>query len=203
MRVISDEKGDCTMDQRCQWAESHPLLKEYHDREWGNPVHDDRIHFEFLVLEGVQAGLSWLTVLKRRENYRQAYNDFDPRVVVDYNEEKIAELLNNPGVIRNRQKIRASIINAGKFLDIQVTWNSFDRYIWSFTDGRSVVNHWKKQENIPATSLLSDLISRDLKQKGFGFVGSTIIYAHLQATGIINDHVMNCFRYREILDHYI
>lgn len=191
------------MDQRCQWAESHPLLKEYHDREWGNPVHDDRIHFEFLVLEGVQAGLSWLTVLKRRENYRQAYNDFDPRVVVDYNEEKIAELLNNPGVIRNRQKIRASIINAGKFLDIQVTWNSFDRYIWSFTDGRSVVNHWKKQENIPATSLLSDLISRDLKQKGFGFVGSTIIYAHLQATGIINDHVMNCFRYREILDHYI
>jgi DNA-3-methyladenine glycosylase I len=170
----------------------------YHDNEWGVPVHDDRLLFEFLLLEGVQAGLSWLTVLRKRENYRLAYDGFDPEKVAWYDEAKMNALLQNEGIIRNRQKILASVNNARHFLDLQKEFGSFDRYIWSFVDFKPVVNHFETLKEVPAISPISDAISKDMKARGFNFVGSTIIYAHMQATGMVNDHLVSCFRHEEI-----
>jgi len=183
---------------RCGWSVSDPQYIRYHDEEWGVPVHNERTHFEFLVLEGAQAGLSWLTVLRKREAYRLAYDRFDPRLVAAYGEEKRAELLANAGIVRNRLKIAASIENARRFLEVQEEFGSFDNYIWGFVDGKPIRNHPLTLADIPATSELSDRVSKDLKKRGFKFVGSTIIYAHLQATGIVNDHLDTCFRSAEL-----
>lgn len=180
---------------RCPWCGNGELYVKYHDEEWGVPVHDDTKHFEFLVLESAQAGLNWLTVLKKRENYRNAYDNFVASLVSQYNEDKIEELMQNAGIIRNRRKIEASINNAKRFLEIQKEFGSFDNYIWNFTDNKVVKNHWNDIKEVPATSELSDSVSKDLKTRGFKFLGSTIVYAHLQATGIINDHLVECFRY--------
>lgn len=183
---------------RCEWAGNSNLYIAYHDREWGVPVHEDAKFFEYLVLEGAQAGLSWLTVLKKREAYRQAFDGFDPCKVVLYGDEKAAELLNDEGIIRNRLKIRSAIQNARAFLEIERLYGSFDEYIWSYVDGKPVVGHWKDQSEVPAKSDLSDRISRDLKKRGFSFVGTTIVYSFLQATGIVMDHTVQCFRYSEL-----
>jgi len=169
-------------------------------RRMGVPVHDDRKHFEFLVLEGAQAGLSWATILKRRENYRKAYDNFDPAKVANYDEAKVEELLANAGIIRNRKKIESSINNAKRFLEVQQEFGSFDKYIWRFVDYKPVINSWKTLSEIPANTELSDEISKDLKKRGFSFVGSTIIYAHIQAIGLVNDHIVSCFRYRQLID---
>ncbi len=186
--------------KRCPWIVEDELYIKYHDEEWGVPVHDDIKQFEFFVLESAQAGLSWLTVLRKRENYRKAYDNFDPLIISKYNGKKIKKLLTNSGIIRNRMKIEASINNAKRFLEIQKEFGSFDRYIWSFTDYKQVVNKWKNIGEIPSKTELSDRISKDLKEHGFKFVGSTIIYAHLQAVGIVNDHIVSCFRYRQVID---
>lgn len=179
---------------RCPWCGNDELYIKYHDEEWGVPVHDDKKHFEFLVLESAQAGLSWLTVLRKRENYRKAYDDFDVEKVSEYNDAKIEELMQNTSIIRNRRKIEASINNAKKFLEIQKEFGSFDNYIWSFVGNKVVKNHWNEITEVPATSELSDKVSKDLKSRGFKFLGSTIIYAHLQATGLIDDHLAGCFK---------
>lgn len=183
---------------RCPWCGKDELYVKYHDVEWGVPVHDDKIHFEFLVLESAQAGLNWLTVLKKRENYRKAYDDFDVSKVSLYDENKFEELMQNAGLIRNKMKIAASINNATLFIEIQKEFGSFDKYIWSFVNNNPVVNHWNDISEVPATSDLSDKVSKELKLRGFKFLGSTIVYAHLQATGIINDHLVNCFRHSEV-----
>lgn len=180
---------------RCPWCGKDELYVKYHDEEWGVPVHDDKKHFEFLVLESAQAGLSWFTVLRKRENYRKAYDDFDAIKVSQYDDSKIKELMQNAGIIRNRRKIESSINNAKRFLEIQQEFGSFDNYIWGFTNNKVVKNHWDDISEVPAVSELSDKVSKDLKKRGFKFLGSTIIYAHLQATGIINDHLASCFRY--------
>ena len=180
---------------RCPWCLSCDIYIDYHDREWGVPVHDDRTHFEFLVLESAQAGLSWLTVLRKRENFRKAYFNFEPKKVAKFGAEKVAELMKNEGLIRNLKKIEASINNAARFLEIQKEFGSFDEYIWSFTDGKQIVNKWLSLKELPAKTDLSDEVSKDLKKRGFKFLGSTVIYAHLQATGIINDHLIDCYRY--------
>ena len=180
---------------RCPWCGNDELYVKYHDEEWGVPVHDDKKHFEFLVLESAQAGLSWLTVLRKRENYRKAYDEFDVNRVSQYDEKKIKELLQNEGIIRNRKKIEASVNNAGRFIEIQREFGSFDKYVWSFVNNRPLVNNWNDISDVPAVSELSDKVSRDLKKRGFKFLGSTIIYAHLQATGIINDHLVYCFKH--------
>lgn len=186
---------------RCPWSEQNgELYIKYHDEEWGVPVHDDIKHFEFLILEINQAGLSWKTVLTKRDNYRKAYDNFDPGTVAKYDEENVTQLLNNVGIIRNRRKIEASIQNARRFLDIQREFGSFDRYIWAFVDNKPVVNSWKYDQDIPSKTILSDTVSNDLKRRGLKFIGSTIIYAHLQATGIVNDHIIDCFRYKQLLD---
>ena len=187
--------------ERCPWPGKDEMYIKYHDEEWGVPVHDDSKHFEFLVLEGAQAGLSWLTILKRRENYRKAYDSFDPVKVAKYDEAKVEELLGNAGIIRNRKKIESSINNAKLFLEVQKEFGSFDKYIWSFVDHKPVVNAWKTLSEIPATTELSDRISKDLKKRGFSFVGSTIIYAHIQAIGLVNDHLVSCFRYRQLVGY--
>lgn len=184
--------------QRCPWCGNDELYIKYHDEEWGVPVHDDRKHFEFLVLESAQAGLSWITILRKRENYRKAYNNFDPLIVSEYDEKKVEELLGNPGIIRNRRKIEASINNAKRFLEVQKEFKSFDNYIWQFVDYKPLVNSWNSISEIPAKTELSDKISKDLIKRGFKFVGSTIIYSHLQAVGIVNDHIVSCFRYKEL-----
>ena len=185
--------------KRCTWCEGlYDDYVKYHDEEWGVPVHDDRKHFEFLILEGAQAGLSWSTILKRRDGYRKAFSDFDPAIVAQYNEKKYEALLQNSSIIRNRLKIKSAINNAGKFLEVQKEFGSFDNYIWNFSGGKPVINTWEKMSDIPARTELSDRISKDLKKRGFNFVGSTIIYAHLQATGIVNDHELSCFRYKEL-----
>ena len=171
---------------------------EYHDTEWGVPVFDDQKHFEFLVLESAQAGLSWITILKKRENYRKAYDNFDPQKVARYKEAKKAKLMADAGIVRNKLKIEASISNALKFLEIQKEYGSFSNYIWSFTNGKPVIGKWKKIDEIPAKTELSDRISSDMKRRGFKFLGSVIMYSHLQATGIVNDHITNCFRYGEL-----
>ncbi len=185
--------------KRCPWCEQKDeLYIKYHDEEWGVPVHDDIKHFEFLVLEINQAGLSWKTVLKKRDNFKKAYDNFDPLRVARYDDQKITQLLNNAGIIRNRRKIEASVNNAKRFLEIQKEFGNFDSYIWSFVNYKPVVNSWKRDLDIPSSTILSDTISSDLKRRGFKFIGSTIIYAHLQATGIINDHILDCFRYKQL-----
>lgn len=184
--------------RRCAWAGDLPIYIDYHDNEWGRPVHDDRKLFEMLVLEGMQAGLNWITVLKKREAFRKAFDGFDPGKVALYGEEKIRELLANEGIIRNRLKVNAAVTNAKAFLDVQDKHGSFDKFIWAYVDHTPVRNHWKKMEEIPATTPLSDRISKDLKKLGFKFVGSTIVYAFMQATGMVNDHVTDCFVYQEM-----
>jgi len=184
--------------ERCSWCGKDPLMIKYHDEEWGNPLHDEQRHFEFLLLECMQAGLSWSTILNKRENFREAFDGFDYRKVAVYNEEKILTLLNNPGIIRYRLKIESAINNANRFMEIQEEFGSFDKYIWGFTGGKPVDNGLRTTENMPVTSDLSDEVSKDLKKRGFKFVGSTTIYAHLQAIGVINDHLVNCFRYKEV-----
>jgi DNA-3-methyladenine glycosylase I len=185
--------------KRCQWVPlDNPLYVKYHDEEWGVPIHDDRLLFEFLVLEGMQAGLSWLTILRKRENFRTAFDHFNPREIALYNEKKIEELMQNGGIIRNRLKIVSAVQNAKAFLDVQAEFGSFDSFIWQFVEGKPIVNQWKTLKEIPAKTPLSDAISKELKKRGFRFVGSTIIYAHMQATGMVNDHTIDCFRYKEI-----
>lgn len=186
------------MQKRCEWAGSDPLYIEYHDNEWGVPVHDDRKIFEMLVLEGAQAGLNWLTVLRKRENYRKAFDNFDPRKVAKYDSKKLQELLANEGIIRNKLKIHSAIQNARAFLEVQKEFDSFDAYIWQFVGGRPIRNSWKSLSELPAQTAESEAMSKDLKRRGFGFVGPTICYAHMQATGMVNDHVVTCFRYKEV-----
>ena len=182
---------------RCPWCEKDDLYIQYHDREWGVPVHDDLKHFEFLVLESAQAGLSWHTILKKRENYRDAYEGFKPEKVAQYTEIELEKLMGNAGIIRNRKKLEASINNAQRFLEIAKEFGSFDRYIWQFVDGKPIRNHWKILKDIPATSPESDAMSKALKQHGFKFVGSTICYAFMQSAGMVNDHLIHCFRYTQ------
>ena len=184
--------------KRCAWAESgNELYIQYHDREWGVPVHEDRKQFEFLILEGAQAGLSWSTVLNKREGYRKAFANFDPVKVARFSEKKIETLIQNPSIIRNRLKITSAVSNARAFLAIQKEYGSFDTYIWAFVGGKPLQNRWNTMDEVPATSPESDALSKDLKQRGLKFVGSTIMYAHLQAAGLVNDHLLSCFRYRE------
>ncbi|MBJ6724591.1 DNA-3-methyladenine glycosylase I [Geomesophilobacter sediminis] len=183
---------------RCAWAGSDPLYHDYHDREWGVPVHDDRLLFEFLILEGAQAGLSWITILRKREAYRAAFAGFDPELVARFDDAKTAELLANPGIVRNRLKIAAAVGNARAFLKVQEEFGSFDAYLWRFVDGKPIQNARKTLSDIPASTPVSDALSRDLKKRGFRFVGSTICYAHMQAVGMVNDHVVDCFRWREL-----
>ena len=187
------------MENRCDWCLKDDLYRDYHDKEWGVPVYDDKILFEFLILEGVQAGLSWHTVLKKRENYRKAYDDFDYTKVATYDEEKVAELMQNEGLVRNKLKITASITNAQQFLKVQKEFGSFAKYIWGFVGHKPIVNHYTSLKEVPATTAISDAISKDMKKRGFKFVGSTIIYAHMQATGMVNDHLVSCFRHKEVL----
>jgi len=189
------------MPARCFWANTDdPLYLTYHDQEWGVPVHDDRLLFEFLVLEGAQAGLSWYTVLKKRPNYHLAFDDFDPQKVANYDDKKVAELLSNPGIIRNRLKINAAISNAQGFLKIQQEFGSFDTYMWQFVGGKPLINSWTSGSEIPAETDISSRMSKDLLQRGFHFVGPTICYAHMQAVGMVNDHTTDCFRYQEIIN---
>jgi DNA-3-methyladenine glycosylase I len=183
---------------RCVWAGSDPLYCNYHDREWGVPVHDDRLLFEFLTLEGAQAGLSWITVLRKREAYRAAFAGFNLAVVALFDEKRQAELLQNPGIIRNRLKVASTITNAAAFLKIQEQFGSFDAYLWRFVEGRPLQNTWRSITEVPACTALSDILSRDLKKRGFSFVGSTICYALMQAVGMVNDHTMDCFRWSEL-----
>ncbi len=178
--------------QRCEWCLGHELYLAYHDNEWGVPIHDDRQFFELLTLEGAQAGLSWLTILKKREGYRRAFDNFDPQTVANYSEVKITALLQDASIIRNRRKIEAAIRNARAFLAVQAEFGSFDRYIWSFVGGQPMVNHWQTMAEIPATSTESDAMSKDLIKRGFKFVGSTICYAFMQSAGLVNDHVVGC-----------
>lgn len=182
---------------RCPWAKGE-MDVAYHDLEWGVPVHDDRLLFEFLILEGAQAGLSWSTVLKKRDNYREAFDQFDPAIVAGYNKRKVASLLNNAGIIRNRLKIESSIDNARAFLAVQEEFGSFDAYIWSFVAGSPQQNSWKSMGDVPSKTPTSDAMSKDLKRRGFRFVGSTICYAFMQAVGMVNDHLVDCFRYGEL-----
>ena len=182
--------------KRCTWP-SNELAIRYHDEEWGVPLHDDQKLFEFLILEGAQAGLSWDTILRKRENYREAFDGFDVNKVARYADKKIEKLLQNEGIVRNRLKVASAISNAKAFLKVQEEFGSFDKYIWSFLDGKPIVNKWKDSSQIPATSDVSDRISKDLKNRGFNFVGTTIMYAHMQATGMVNDHLVSCFRYKQ------
>lgn len=186
------------MVQRCGWAGTDPLYVTYHDHEWGVPEHDDRKLFEMLILEGAQAGLSWITILRRRDGYRRAFDDFDPAIVATYDEAKVDQLLQDTGIIRNRAKVRSAVNNARRFLEVQNEFGSFDAYIWRFVDGKPIINSWESMGQIPAKTPLSDQISKDLVGRGFNFVGSTIVYAHMQATGMVNDHVRSCFRRAEL-----
>ena len=181
------------MKNRCGWTAESELFYPYHDEEWGRPVHDDQKLFEMLILEGMQAGLSWLTILKKRDNFRQAFDNFDPQIVANYGEEKHQELLQNPGIIRNRLKVKAATINAQAFLQVQKDHGSFSHFIWQYVNHTPIVNRFATMNDLPATTELSDKISKDLKKLGFKFVGSTIIYAFMQATGMVNDHTTDCF----------
>lgn len=188
-----------TEKKRCDWVPlNDPLYVRYHDEEWGVPVRDDRLLFEFLLLEGFQAGLSWITILRKRENYKLAFDNFDAKKIARYDEKKVEELMQNSGIVRNRKKIEAAVDNAKAFLELQKEFDSFSEYIWGFVDGKPIVNNWKSLKEIPANTELSDKISKDLKKRGFKFVGSTIIYAHMQATGMVNDHTVDCFRHKEV-----
>ena len=186
------------MKKRCGWARGDRLLIDYHDEEWGVPLHDDRLLFEFLILEGFQAGLSWLTILKKRENYRKAFDRFDPAVVVHYNGEKVEELMKDTGIVRNGLKIRAAIGNARAFLDVQDEFGSYDAYIWQFVGGKPIQNERRHPKEIPSSSTQSETMSQDLKRRGFKFVGPTICYAFMQAVGMVNDHLVSCFRYQQL-----
>ncbi|MDG2164803.1 MAG: DNA-3-methyladenine glycosylase I [Flavobacteriales bacterium] len=186
---------------RCKWCEKDPLYIKYHDTEWGVPVHDEQKLFEFLILETFQAGLSWITVLRKRDNFRKAFDKFDYNKVALYDEDKIQELLQDPGIVRNKLKVRAAVSNAKAFMEVQKEFGSFDKYIWSFVDGNSIQNQWATTKELPATTEISDKLSKDLKKRGFKFVGSTIVYAHMQATGMVNDHTIDCFRYDELTEH--
>ena len=186
------------MCKRCNWATKNDLMIRYHDEEWGVPLHDDNKLFEFFVLEGFQAGLSWQIVLNKRENFRKGFDCFNPKKVAQYTEDKIQELIQDQSIIRNKQKIRASVNNAQRFLEVQKEFGSFDRYIWRFVNYSPIQNAFKSLDELPAKTALSDKLSEDLKQRGFKFVGSKVIYAHMQATGMVNDHLISCFRYKEV-----
>ena len=188
------------MQKRCEWVVGQfEQYVKYHDKEWGVPVHDDQLHFEFLVLESSQAGLSWATILKKREGYRKAFASFKPEQVAKFQESDIERLLQNTSIIRNEGKIRATINNAQRFLEIQKEFGSFDKYIWRFVGGAPITNHWKKTVDVPVSTSESEALSKDLKKRGFKFVGSTILYAHMQATGLVNDHTIHCFRHKELI----
>ena len=186
------------VQQRCEWGTSSTLYIEYHDKEWGVPVHDERMLFEFLILEGAQAGLSWSTILNKRQAYIQAFDHFEPSKVASYEDTKVQQLLGNPGIVRNRLKIQAAIQNARSFLKVQEQYGSFNTYIWQFVDGKPVQNSWKSLREIPATTKESHAMSKDLKKRGFTFVGFTICYAFMQAVGMVNDHIVDCFRWQEV-----
>ena len=188
------------MVKRCEWADSNPEMKEYHDKEWGIPEHNDYKLFELLVLEGMQAGLSWNTILKKRRNFRNAFDNFDYNKISNYSENEIEKLLQNEGIIRNRLKIQSVITNAKAFLKVIDQSGTFDKYIWSFVENKPIINHWKSLSDIPSKTGLSELISKDLKKRGFKFVGSTIIYAFMQAIGMVNDHLVSCFRHKAIIN---
>jgi DNA-3-methyladenine glycosylase I len=185
---------------RCPWCLKFEQYIRYHDKEWGMPVHDDRVHFEFLILEGAQAGLSWSTILKKREGYRKAFAGFDPIKVARFSEKKLERILLDPGIIRNRLKVFATVNNAKRFLEVQKEFGSFDNYIWGFVKGKPIVNKWKTLKQIPATTKESGALSKDLIKRGFKFVGSTVVYAHMQACGLVNDHLVGCWRYKEVLN---
>ena len=183
---------------RCQWCLGFDQYIAYHDTEWGVPVHDDRTHFEFLILEGAQAGLSWSTILKKRAGYRKAFADFDPVKVARFTEAKLEKILLDPGIVRNRLKVYATVNNAKRFLEVQKEFGSFDTYIWSFVNNKPIINKWKSLKEVPATTKESDSLSKDLLKRGFKFVGSTVIYAHMQACGLVNDHIVDCFRHKQV-----
>ncbi|GIL21936.1 MAG: DNA-3-methyladenine glycosylase I [Bacteroidota bacterium] len=183
---------------RCPWCLGFDQYIKYHDEEWGVPVHDDRTHFEFLILEGAQAGLSWATILKKREGYRKNFADFDPAKVTRFTEKKIEKILQDPGIIRNKLKVHAAVNNAKRFLEVQKEFGSFDSYIWGFVGGKPIVNKWKTSGQIAPTTPESDTLSKDLIKRGFKFVGSTVVYAHMQACGLVNDHLVDCFRYKAV-----
>jgi len=184
--------------KRCSWAGDDPLYRAYHDAEWGVPLHDDRALFEFLILEGAQAGLSWITILKKRENYRAAFDNFDATRVARYDANQIESLLQNAGIVRNRLKVQSAVVNAQKFLEVQQEFGSFDAFVWRFVDGRTKQNAWRSMAEVPASTPESDAMSRELKRRGFKFVGSTICYAFMQATGMVNDHITDCYRHKEL-----
>ncbi len=188
------------MTKRCDWCGTEPIYVDYHDKEWGVPVHDDRLHFEMIILDGAQAGLSWITILKRRDGYRKAFDNFDVDKVSRYTDKKIEKLLLDPGIIRNRLKVNSAVKNAKAFLKIQKEFGSFDEYIWQFVNKRTIQNKWKQMSDLPAKTAESDAMSKDLKKRGFSFVGSTICYAYMQAAGMINDHVIHCHRHKELSD---
>jgi len=196
--MVKYSNSEAGMAVRCAWAGTDPLYVAYHDLEWGVPVHNDKLLFEFLILEGAQAGLSWSTILKKRENYRAAYDQFDPALVTGYDEQKISELLINQGIVRNRLKIAASVSNARAFINLQREFGSFDAYIWQFVGGKPIQNAWGTLREIPAKTPTSDAMSKDLLSRGFKFVGSTICYAFMQAVGLVNDHTTDCFRYPQL-----
>ena len=195
---MSTKKKSGDAPTRCEWAGSDPAMIEYHDTEWGVPVHDDPTHFEFLVLEGAQAGLSWSTILKRRAGYRKAFAAFDPAKVARFTPARVEKLLGDPGIIRNRAKVESAVRNARAFLAVQKEFGSFDTYVWGFVGGRTLVNQWRRMGQLPAVTPESEAFSADLRRRGFSFVGPTVCYAHLQATGLVNDHVVGCFRYAEL-----
>ncbi len=201
IKIINTVKGGTNqMVNRCKWADYNDLMKEYHDKEWGKPQHDDKILYELLILEGMQAGLSWNTVLQKRDNFRKAFDNFDYNIIIKYNENKIEELIQNKGIIRNRLKIQSVITNAKSFIKVQEEFGSFNKYIWGFVNNKIVHNSWKKLEDLPPNTNLSDKISKDMKKRGFKFIGTTIIYAFLQAIGVVNDHTLDCFRYSELIN---
>jgi len=189
------------MKNRCAWVTADPFYIDYHDKEWGVPVFDDQKLFEFLILEGAQAGLNWLTILKKRENYRKCFENFSPEKIALYDQEKIQALLQNPGIIRNRLKVASAVSNAKAYLKISAEWPSFAEYIWHFVDGKPIQNHWTNKDNVPTKTIISDQMSQDLKKRGFKFVGSTICYAFMQAVGMVNDHTQDCFRYKNLCSH--
>jgi DNA-3-methyladenine glycosylase I len=186
---------------KCPWCLKFDQYIQYHDEEWGIPVHDDRVHFEFLILEGAQAGLSWATILKKREGYRKNFADFDPVKVARFTEKKIEKILLDPSIVRNKLKIHATVNNAKRFLEVQKEFGSFDKYIWQFVNNKPILNNWKSLNQVPATTKESDELSKDLIMRGFKFVGSTVIYAHMQACGLVNDHLVDCFRYKSLVKH--
>ena len=183
--------------KRCAWVSDDPMYIHYHDNEWGSPVYDDRLLFEFLVLEGMQAGLSWITILKKRDNYRASFDNFDAERIIRYDDKKISQLLSYPGIIRNQLKVHAIVTNSAAYLRVKKEWGSFANYIWSFVGGKPIKNHWQNAQAVPNVSEISDKLAKDLKKRGFKFVGSTICYAFMQAVGMVNDHTVDCFRYRE------